>query len=502
MIADIEAEQGRIIWDGAVLSGEADAGKPLGRQKQVAELRGCLLPMLRGERPTNAWLHGPPGSGKTMAARWVVEEVCGSAATRIGVYVNCWQHRTLYSVTQAITDELKILRAEAQDTHVKLDRIRQVLRGRHAVVLLDEIDRPMPAQREEILCGLLSVPNTGLVCIANGTRALATMEERVRSRLCPTVIEFPAYSRQQVAKILADRARRALAPGSWSVSLISAIAGAADGDARAAIQTLGQAAAAAEEAGRETLDGRLVDRLLGQWRGIRNEARLAGLSEHEKIIRALAAKHGPVSTTRLKELHLRHCRRHGLRPMARRTFSKSLARLSTAGLLQVPARPAGIGGRLVRATGDFAHRRPRDTPALVHCRQRSTGPICGWQCRVTFLPLYLASPLPERPRSASRDPSEPGAVCPPSGSRVRATRWRRAARMLGPLGPGSTALDSPLCQTESTMPPATMAPHLGRRPQDLSGRPLPITECSLDSAQAKSILTAYALQEVRAWQGS
>ena len=110
------------------------------------------------------------------------------------MYVNCWQHRSLYSVLQAITDDLKILGAEAQNTNVKLVRIRQALRGRPFVVILDEIDRPIPAQREEIIYGLLGLPRGALACVANGTQVLATMDERVRSRLSPMVIQLSPYS--------------------------------------------------------------------------------------------------------------------------------------------------------------------------------------------------------------------------------------------------------------------------------------------------------------------
>ena len=142
MVLELE---GHLIEDGNLLSPETVAGEPIGRRAESERLRTCLAPMLRGQPPLNDWFCGPPGSGKTLLARWAVEGTCSSAASRVGVYVNCWEHRSLYSVLQAIIDELKILGAEAQDTNVKIDRIRQALRGRPFIVILDEIDRPMPA---------------------------------------------------------------------------------------------------------------------------------------------------------------------------------------------------------------------------------------------------------------------------------------------------------------------------------------------------------------------
>ena len=264
------------------------------------------------------------------------------------MYINCWQHRTLYSVLQAIVDELRILMAEAQDTAVKFDRIRQALRGRPMVVILDDIDRPMPAQREEIICGLLHLPKTGLICTAQSMQALAALDEPVRSRLSPVITRFPRYSVEQVEEILTDRAHRGLVPGSWSAGVVKHIASASVGDARMGIQILRQAAAAAEEAGSGRLELRSIKPLLRQWQDVRQEARMAAVSEHERIIHQLAARNGPLGTGELRRRYESHCRRHGSDPMARRTFTKYLGHLTAVGLLKMSDRPMATGGRLVR----------------------------------------------------------------------------------------------------------------------------------------------------------
>ena len=345
MVSELE---GHLIEDGHLLSPETAAGEPIGRRVKMEALRTCLAPMLRGQPPLNAWLCGPPGSGKTLLARWAVQEVCGAGA-RLGVYVNCWQHRSLHSVLGAIIGQLKILGAEAQDTNVKLDRVRQALRGRPFVVILDEIDRPMPAQREEIIYGLLGLPKCALACIANGTQALATMDERVRSRLSPVVIQLSPYSAKELEAILADRAQRALAPDSWTPSVLKRIAAEANGDARLAIQVLRQAAVAAEMSGNTKLTPRLVERCLAPWRLVQQEARLAGLSEHEKILVEQSKKHGPLRSSELARRYAACCQSRNIQPMARRTFTKYLSRLSAAGLLETSNQPQGPGGRIIRS---------------------------------------------------------------------------------------------------------------------------------------------------------
>ena len=110
----------KVIWDGGILSGETAGLRPVGRQKQIRRITVCLSPMRQGQSPINAWLYGPPGSGKTLVARWTVEEAC-SSGTRIGVYVNCGQHKSLYPVLHAIIDQMKILGAETQYMDVKFE---------------------------------------------------------------------------------------------------------------------------------------------------------------------------------------------------------------------------------------------------------------------------------------------------------------------------------------------------------------------------------------------
>jgi Cdc6-like AAA superfamily ATPase len=305
--------------------------------------------MLTGQRPVNAWLYGPPGSGKTLLAKSTISEFFASGTSRLNVYVNCWRHRTLCGVLKAIIDELRIFGPEAQDTNIKLDCVRRFLRDRPTIILLDAIDRPMPAKREEIIHALLGLSKTGVICVASATSALAAMDERIRSRLSPALIELPAYSIMELEAILTDRAYRGLAPGSWSPATIRHIALRSSGDARVAINALRRAAAETEQSGRAKIDLRFIDRTLLQWQAVRQEAKFVGLSEHEKIIHDLVIRHSPIGATDLARLYVAHCRSHGLHPMARRTFSNYLGRLSSAGVLTMSGQHGSKGGRMVCA---------------------------------------------------------------------------------------------------------------------------------------------------------
>jgi len=256
-----------IIVDGRSLSADVQPRRFVGRDKQICKL-GRQLTRAGRLAGSHAWLYGPAGSGKTTVARRVagrVDEGLGAVCL-----VNCWQNRTLHSVLQTIT----------------------------LVAILDEIDRPMPTQRQEILYGLLQLPEVSLICIANSARPLTALDERIRSRLSPAVIEFPPYTDEQLDEILTDRAEMGLASGSWSRQTLRRIALAANGDARAAIHILRQAAAIAEEDDSPRIKPEHLAGLIGRQRMLNTEARLAGLSEDRSISDAAISTSAKLSAVR------------------------------------------------------------------------------------------------------------------------------------------------------------------------------------------------------------
>jgi Cdc6-like AAA superfamily ATPase len=273
--------------------------------------------------------------------------MCGNSAAGFAFYVNCWERGSLYQVVQAIAESLKVLGADAQDTNVKLERIRQVIKERPVVAILDDIDRVAPSERERIIYGLLSLPNTGVVCIANKKETLLSMEERTTSRLSPVVIECQPYGQQELEEILFDRAKEGLALDAWNQELLRQIAESAGGDARAALEALRHAAVAAESSGKKRIALSACADALRERRPTRQEEMLSRLSYHERLIHELALKHEPVLTTDLRRVYGNHCQKTGITPVARRTFSKYVKLMVNRGLLAVDPRAITGEGRLL-----------------------------------------------------------------------------------------------------------------------------------------------------------
>ncbi len=179
------------------------------RKHELAELRRALLPLVNRRTPRNVWVHGPPGCGKTSVVKFVLNESEDRHGI-LGVYVNCWETATWHSVLDRITRDLRILSADRLNSVYKMERLEHAIRGKALVVVLDEIDRPVPRDRDAIIYNLCSMPNVALMCICNSRYYYQLLDERVKSRLAAMLLEFNPYPTQAIRAILDQRAALSL----------------------------------------------------------------------------------------------------------------------------------------------------------------------------------------------------------------------------------------------------------------------------------------------------
>lgn len=234
----------KIIVNQVPLTEDFLPSRPLHREQQIREILENLREYDKG--PVNLALIGPPGTGKTTIAKWILENYFKSNYC----YVNCWLNKTAHSVLSKILSSLNVFFHRRESEIELLGRLEVKLSGKPIIVFLDEFDK---LESLDILYRLNSL---GLSIILASTDRFALMKAsgRLLSRLCVKEIWFSKYFPSQVYDILRDRARLSLREGSYSVRVLRLISYTCGGDARTAINMLKRLALAAEMNNRSKLD--------------------------------------------------------------------------------------------------------------------------------------------------------------------------------------------------------------------------------------------------------
>jgi len=313
----------------------------LGRDDELARLVGTL----RSPVPRNghAWLHGPAGCGRTCLARHAIE-----AAGLGAVHVNCRTVQTAFRVLDAAVDQLRLLPLEfSREREVRLRALRAGLRDRRVVFLLDDADALHERELEYLLHGLAELPNVSVLVTAAGTGSLDAFQSRNPSHFLPLVLEVRPLGAEAMAEALADRARVGIVEGAWSSDVMLAVARAAAGDGRLAVQALRRAANFAEFQGLRKLDERVVATTLAELRNLRRTGLLGQLTQHHRVLFKVVCDRPGLSAGDVRREEAIAARVLNLSAIAERTIRKYLNDdLVRLGLLRVQR--TGLRGNVFR----------------------------------------------------------------------------------------------------------------------------------------------------------
>jgi len=238
------------------------------REEQIEELAKILSFPLRGETPSNVFIYGKTGTGKTATVRYVLgelEKAGGKLNRRIeGIYLNCervnTRYRVLATLTNSLADGSSPVPATGWPLDVLYENFLKVLDSeeRMVIIVMDEVDRMVMKKGDEVLYDLTRVNSelerarVSVIGISNDLRFTHYLDPRVRSSLGEEELVFPPYDALQLRDILAERASEAFQPGVLEegvLSLCAAHAAREHGDARRALDLLRVAGELAEQEG-------------------------------------------------------------------------------------------------------------------------------------------------------------------------------------------------------------------------------------------------------------
>jgi cell division control protein 6 len=343
------------------------------REKQIEDLGRALAPALKGSKPSNIFIYGKTGTGKSLVASHVTSELA-KAAERMGqkikvVYINCKMKRAADTEYRLLASLAKEFGREVPFTGLPTDQVYKVVfeaidsQEQVVILVIDEIDALVRRTGDEILYNLTRVngelkkAKVTVIGITNDLGFIDSLDPRVRSSLGEEEFVYPPYNALQLQDILKQRAEMAFAPGTVGTGVIekaAALAAQEHGDARRALDLLRVAGELAERKGELAVDQSHVDsaqdkidtdRVLEIIR-IQPKQSQAVL---QAIVELSAGKDDEqnhrVSTGVVWDKYNRLCADKGLKPLTQRRVSDLIGELDMFGVIQARVISHGRGGR-------------------------------------------------------------------------------------------------------------------------------------------------------------
>ncbi|VVB65853.1 ORC1-type DNA replication protein 1 [Candidatus Gugararchaeum adminiculabundum] len=229
----------------------------LHREGELNEIAESIKPLTEGKPCKNIFVCGRSGTGKTTSMKYALSQLKDFSSRVIPVYVNCWETYTQMSVYSKIAEalELAIPRRGLATDEVFSQIIEKLVKEKLSVLIaLDEFDSLAYRNEFELLYSLARANEKreglfGIIGVSADSALLSKFDERVKTSLRMSSLEFKEYTVQQLEDILNERAKLAFAPGTCPKSVINSCALAAKengSNVRLALEVLWRAANIAE----------------------------------------------------------------------------------------------------------------------------------------------------------------------------------------------------------------------------------------------------------------
>jgi len=336
------------------------------RDEQIRRLATVVAPALSGCRPSNVFIYGLTGTGKTAVTKYVLRRFHAKAGDRVDyAYVNCRQADTPYRVMAELAGSVG---QRVPFTGLSTSEVfRRFVRGlerrqRIMLVVLDEIDYLVKRKGDDVLYNLtrmndqLSSSRVSIIGITNDLRFMDFLDARVRSSLGEEELVFPPYTSRELEDILAMRAEKAFHPGVLGeevIPLCAAIAARQNGDCRLALDLLLKAADIAERRGEEKVRGEHVRAAQREIEKNLAVDVIKSMPLHVKLVLAaiLALHRSGVRVITTGEIYNKYAelaRAVGMDPVTQRRVSDVINELDVLGLINAQVVSMGRYGRTKR----------------------------------------------------------------------------------------------------------------------------------------------------------
>jgi cell division control protein 6 len=340
------------------------------REDQINKVAGILAPALRIEKPSNMFIYGKSGTGKTLTVQHVSESMMQIAEkNKLPVkihYLNCKLKRVSDTEYRLIAELARALDTEIPATGLPTDEVYKMFvsalekKKILLVLILDEIDQLVSKAGDQILYSLtrinseLKQSQISLIGISNDLMFTNYLDPRVKSSLSEEELVFPPYNAIQLQSILKERADKAFRKGVVENGVLekcAAYAAREHGDARRALELLRVAGELAERNNVVKINLQSLDEAEEKIEKDRVHEIVTSQPKQSQV--ALLAIFGtlktagnrPLFTGDIYELYKDLCNEAKIRPLTQRRISDIIAELDMLGIINAKVISKGRYGR-------------------------------------------------------------------------------------------------------------------------------------------------------------
>ncbi len=337
------------------------------RDEQITQIGSILATGLKGGRPSNVFVFGKPGTGKTAVTQYVLREL----AAKFGelqlpfkaVYLNCQHVDTDYRVLARICAELgqkvPFTGLPTDEVHSRLVELLES-QDRLTIIVLDEIDRLVMKSGGDTLYKLtrinyeLSKARVSLIGISNDLQFPSYLDSRVLSSLSEEKVIFHPYTAPQLQDILRRRSSTGLKEGILEepgvINLCAALAAREEGDARRALELLRVAVEIAEREGNAEVKVEHVEKARSSIERDTTLEVLRTLPVQQKLVLYAVYllekhKHPHPVTGEVQDVYGDLCNQLGMDPLTQRRVGDLINDLDGIGLVNAKVVSKGRYGR-------------------------------------------------------------------------------------------------------------------------------------------------------------
>nr|XP_019603103.1 PREDICTED: cell division control protein 6 homolog isoform X2 [Rhinolophus sinicus] len=187
------------------------------REKEMDIIRNFLREHICGKKAGSLYISGAPGTGKTACLSRILQDLKKLKGFKT-IMLNCMSLRSAQAVFPAIAQEIcqeGVSKPAGKDVMRKLENHLTAQKGPMIVLVLDEMDQ-LDSKGQDVLYTLFEWPwlsNSRLVLIGIANtldftdRILPRLQAREKCK--PWLLNFPPYTKNQIAIILQDRLNQA-----------------------------------------------------------------------------------------------------------------------------------------------------------------------------------------------------------------------------------------------------------------------------------------------------